>query len=174
MAKPTFSKLKLSANIEEKEFTWEDQIIKVKQYLSIEDKLQLISQVLNSAADENRFYNKGKIDLYFRLYVIYFYTNINFTDKQKEEVIKTYDAIYSSGFWDNIKKIIPEEELDYMYDLVISAVEQIYAYQNSIYGILDAVSTDYEGLNLDIQELSKKLGDKEGVQFLDQVLTKMG
>jgi len=174
MAKPTFSKLKLTANAEEKEFTWEDQVIKVKQYLSIEDKLQLISQVLNSAADENRFYNKGKIDMYFKIYITYFYTNINFTDKQKEEVIKTYDALYSSGLWDCIKKAIPEEELNYVYDLVIDAIEQIYNYQNSIYGILDAISTDYEGLNLDIQELSKKLGDKEGVQFLDQVLTKMG
>ena len=112
--------------------------------------------------------------MYFKIYITYFYTNINFTDKQKEEVIKTYDALYSSGLWDCIKKAIPEEELNYVYDLVIDAIEQIYNYQNSIYGILDAISTDYEGLNLDIQELSKKLGDKEGVQFLDQVLTKMG
>lgn len=174
MAKPTFSKLKLSVNTEEKEFTWEDQTIKVKQYLSVDDKLQLVSQVLNSAADENRFYNKGKIDLFFKLNIIYFYTNINFTDKQKEEFIKTYDIINSSGFWSCVKNAIPEKELDYVYDLVIDAVEQIYTYQNSIYGILDAISTDYEGLNLDIQELSKKLGDKEGIKFLDQVLTKMG
>jgi len=174
MAKPTFSKLKLSVNTEEKEFIWEDQVIKVKQYLSIEDKLQLISQILNSAADENRFYNKGKIDLYFRLYIIYFYTNISFTDKQKEEVIKTYDIIYSSGFWDNIKKIIPEEELKYLYDLTIDVTKQIYVYQNSVYGILDTINTDYSNMNLDIQQLTNQITNKENVEFLDNVLTKMG
>jgi len=174
MAKPTFSKLKLSANTEEKEFTWEDQVIKVKQYLSIEDKLKLITEVLNAAADENRFYNKGKIDMYFKLYITYFYTNINFTDKQKEEAIKTYDALYSSGLWDCIKKAIPEEELDYVYDLVVDAVKQIYDYQNSVYGILDNMNTDYNNLNFDIQKITENLKNKEGVQFLDQVLTKMG
>lgn len=174
MAKPTFSKLKLTANAEEKEFTWEDQVIKVKQYLSIEDKLNLITEVLNAAADENRFYNKGKIDLYFKLYITYFYTNISFTDKQKEEVVKTYDALYSSGFWDCVKKAIPEKELDYLYGLVVDVIEQIYHYQNSVYGILDNINTDYKGLDLDIQKITENLKDKEGVQFLDQVLTKMG
>ena len=174
MAKPTFSKLKLSINTEEKEFTWEDQVIKVKQYLSIEDKLKLITEVLNAAADENRFYNKGKIDMYFKLYITYFYTNISFTDKQKEEVIKTYDALYSSGLWDCIKKAISEKELDYVYNLVIDAVKQIYNYQNSVYGILDNINTDYKGLDLDIQKITENLRNKEGVQFLDQVLTKMG
>ncbi len=174
MAKPTFSKLKLAVNTDKKEITWEDQVIEVKQYLSIEDKLNFITEVLNSAADENRFYNKGKIDLYFRLYIIYFYTNISFTDKQKEEVIKTYDTLYSSGFWNCVKKAIPEEELNYMYDLVIDAAKQVHIYENSVYGILDAMSTDYKNLDFDIQEITKKLQNKEGVQFLDQVLTKMG
>lgn len=174
MAKPTFSKLKLTANVDKKEITWEDQVIEVKQYLSIEDKLKLITEVLNASADENRFYNKGKIDLYFKLYITYFYTNISFTDKQKEEVIKTYDALYSSGLWDSVKKAIPEEELDYVYNLVIDAVEQIYNYQNSIYGILDTINSDYSKTNLDLQKLTENLQNKEGIQFLDEVLTKMG
>lgn len=174
MAKPTFSKLKLAANVDKKEITWEDQVIEVKQYLSIEDKLKLVTEVLNAAADENRFYNKGKINLYFKLYITYFYTNISFTDKQKEEIIKTYDVLYSSGLWNCIKKAIPEEELDYMYDLVVDVAKQVYYYQNSIYGILDSINTDYNKLDLDIQKLTENLRDKEGVQFLDQVLTKMG
>ena len=172
--KPTFNKLKLSVNTEIKEFTWEDQVIEVKQYLSIDDKLNLVTQVLNAAADENRFYNKGKIDLYFKLYVTYFYTNITFTDKQKEDFIKTYDAIYSSGLWNCIKTNIPKEELEYLYNLVFEIVEQVYKYQNSAYGIMDAMNTDYSNLNFDIEKLKKDLENKEGVEFLNEVLTKMG
>ena len=172
--KPTFNKLKLSLNTENKEFTWEDQVIEVKQYLSIQDKLNLISEVLSNSVDENRFFNKGKVDLFFKLYIIYYYTNISFTDKQKEDFIKTYDTIYSSGFWNKIKENIPEEELNYLYDLTINASERIYAYKNSVYGVLDAMNTDYDNLNLDIDALTKKLKNKENVEFLNEVLTKMG
>ena len=61
-----------------------------------------------------------------------------------------------------------------MYDLVVDVAKQVYYYQNSIYGILDSINTDYNKLDLDIQKLTENLRDKEGVQFLDQVLTKMG
>ena len=38
------------------------------------------------------------------------YTNISFTEKQKEDVPKLYDAIYSSGLKDAVMKAIPEAE----------------------------------------------------------------
>ena len=173
-AKPTFTKLKLSSDIVPKELEWGEQKIEIKQYISIQDKLTFIGDVLNSAADENRFYNMGKINMFFSLKVLDYYTNLSITDKQKENSVKLYDDIIASGFYGAVFKLIPEDEIGFVYNTMMDTIEQVYKYQNSAYGIMDAISTDYEGLNLDIQELSKKLGDKEGVKFLDQVLTKMG
>ena len=174
MAKPTFAKLKLSSEIAPKELEWGEQKIEIKQYLPIEDKLAFIGDVLNAAADDNRFYSQGKVDMFFAINIIEKYTNLSITDKQKENSAKLYDEIKASGFYANVINLIPEEEVDYLYDLVCDTEEQVYKYENSAYGILDAVNKDYDNLNLDIEKLTKDIGNRENVQFLDEVLTKLG
>ena len=47
MAKVSFSKLNLNKNTEVSTFEWGDQIIEVKDYLPIGDKLHLISEIIN-------------------------------------------------------------------------------------------------------------------------------
>ena len=174
MAKPTFTKLKLSSDIAPKELEWGEQKIEIKQYISIQDKLTLIGDVLNSAADENRFYNIGKINMFFALKVLDYYTNLSITDKQKENPVKLYDDIIASGFYGTIFKLIPEDEIGFVYNTMIDTIEQVYKYQNSAYGIMDTISQDYNNLNLDATKISEKLSNKENVEFLNQVLTKMG
>lgn len=173
-AKPTYAKLKLTSEVAPKEFTWGDQVIEVKQYISIQDKLQLVSEVINAAADENRFANWGKLNMYLDLKILEYYTNLSITDKQKENAIKMYDEIVASGFKEQLQENMDEFELNKIYSLLHSTVEDIYNYQNSAYGILDSLNTDYSNLNFDIEKLTKEIGNKENVQFLDQVLTKLG
>ena len=174
MAKPTLTKLKLSSEIAPKELEWGEQKIEIKQYISIQDKLTFIGDVLNAAADENRFYAQGKVDMFFALKVIEVYTNLSITDKQKETPAKLYDDIKASGFYDAVIARIPDKEIDYLYDLVCETEEQVYKYQNSAYGIMDAMNTDYNNLNFDIEKLTKEIGNRENAQFLDEVLTKLG
>ena len=174
MGRPTYAKLKLSSEIAPKELEWGEQKIEIKQYISIQDKLTLIGDVLNAAADENRFYAQGKVDMFFALKVIEVYTNLSITDKQKETPAKLYDDIKVSGFYDAVIAQIPDKEIDYLYDLVCATEDQVYKYQNSAYGIMDAMNTDYNNLNFDIEKLTKDLGNRENAQFLDEVLTKLG
>lgn len=174
MGRPTYTKLKLSSDIAPKELEWGEQKIEVKQYLPIQDKLTFIGDVLNAAADENRFYAQGKVDMFFALKVIEAYTNLSITDKQKENKAKLYDDIKASGFYDAVIEKIPNKEINYLYDLVCKTEEQVYAYNNSAYGIMDAMNNDYNNLNFDIEKLTKEIGNKENAQFLDQVLTKLG
>ena len=174
MAKPTYAKLKLTSEIAPKELTWGDQVIEVKQYLPIQDKLAFIGDVLNAAADENRFYAIGKVDMFFALKALEVYTNLSITDKQKENPAKMFDEIKASGFYDKVVALIPTEEIEYLYNIVIDTVEQVYKYQNSAYGIMDAMNTDYDKLNFDIEKLTKDIGNRENAQFLDQVLSKLG
>ena len=174
MAKPTFAKLKLVPQEPAKKFKWGEQEIEVKQYLSIQDKLNMITEVLNAAADQNRFYNPGKINMFFVLKVLDYYTNLSITEKQKENVIKLYDDIMSSGFYGELFKMIPEDEIGFVYNTMMESIEQIYKYQNSAYGILDAMNTDYNNLDLDIQKLIGDLKDKKDIELLNDVMTKLG
>lgn len=173
MPKLTYSKLKLTVNKSVKELNWNDQTIEIKEYLSIEDRLKLITDVLNAAADENRFYTQGKVDLFFVIKVIEYYTNISFTDKQQENFIKLYDELVSSGLYHAIINQIPDE-INSLYDSTVISVKQIEGYQNSVYGILDATKTDYNNLDLDIDKMQKALTSGEGVEYLNNVLTKLG
>lgn len=176
MAKISLNKLKLTPKDPVKTITWNEQSIEVKQYISIKDKLDLINEVLDAAAsiDENRFYNPGKIDMFFALKVIEYYTNISITDKQKENYIKLYDDFMSSGLYNVIFKQIAEEDVGYVYTLMKETIEQIYKYQNSAYGILDSLNNDYNNLNLDIGKLVGQLQNKEDIELLNQVVTKLG
>jgi len=174
MAKPSLTKLKLTQKNPVKIITFNEQEIEVKQYISMNEKLNLITSVLNLAADENKFYNPGKVDMYFALKVIDYYTNLSITDKQKEDSVKLYDLFISSGFYTEVYNAIPKDEIEYVYVIMKETVEQIYKYNNSAYGILDSLQTDYNGLDMDIQKLMTGIANKEDIELVNEVVSKLG
>ena len=174
MAKVSFTKLGLKKNEEVGILHINEQDIEVKQYLPINEKLELISSVINSAADENNFSNPVKENVFLTLEILYHYTNINFTDKQKEDPVKLYDLVVSSGLVNKVTDFIPEEELDEVINGVAQSVKAIYTYRNSALGILESISKDYSNLDLDATEIQQKLADPDNMALLKQVLTKLG
>lgn len=174
MSKLPFSKLKLTKKEDIKTITINEQEIKVKQYLPVADKLELIANTLNNAADDNNFSNPVKLDVFGTLEIIYAYTNLSFTEKQKEDPAKLFDLLETNGVIDAIIKEIPEIE----YKNLIAAIEEtsdaFYKYHNSVLGILEQVSADYSALDFDATNIQKKLADGENVEFLKDVMTKLG
>ena len=166
MAKVSFTKLGLKKNEDVGILHINEQDIEVKQYLPINEKLELISSVINSAADENNFSNPVKENVFLTLEILYHYTNINFTDKQKEDPVKLYDLVVSSGLVNKVTDLIPEEELDEVINGVAQSVKAIYTYRNSVLGILESISQDYSTLNLDATEIQQKLADPDNMALL--------
>ena len=94
MAKIAFSKLGLTKDKLDEFQTVEfnDQTVEVKQYLPIAEKAELISRVLNNSVDDDAgYYNNLKLDMWLALEIVYAYSNINFTEKQKSDPMKLYD-----------------------------------------------------------------------------------
>ena len=120
MAKVSYANLKLKVDNSVKTFDFNGNQIEVLQYLPVEDKYDLIMITLQKAK-ENGIYNDLKLDMYFALHIVYMYTNLSFTDKQKENEPKIYDTLKSNGFFDKLLPIIPESE----YDDLISSMKQI-------------------------------------------------
>ena len=174
MAKISFTKLALTKNTDVASFDWNGQTIEVKQYLPIQEKLELISSVLNQCQDENNFINEAKIALFMDLEMVYRYTNINFTEKQKEDPAKLYDLLAGSGFFDDVFTVIPQREYKSIVMWLSKTAEHIYEYRNSIYGILDAMNTDYSNLELDAEKLKQNIADPNSLTLLKDVLTKLG
>lgn len=174
MAKVAFSKLALKRKDDIKIVKIGNFDIEVKQYLPVNEKLDLIARVLNGAHDENNFPNPIKIEVIGTLEIIMAYTNISFTEKQKEDVAKLYDLLDSNGVVNTIIAAIPEEEYNFVIDGIDDTIEAVYAYQNSMLGIIESVVEDYRGLNLDVADLSKKMADPENLALLKGIMTKLG
>lgn len=174
MAKVTFNSLGLKLNQEVKTVIIKEKKIEVKQYLPIQNKLEMIANVINNSQDDNNFKNLAKVEMFTDLEIINQYTNLTFTDKQQEEPWKIYDILISSGIMEQIRKAIPEEELNIVYRFIDDATERIYNYRNSAYAILDSLKGDYDELNFNVEDIQKKIADGENVEFLKDVLTKLG
>ena len=91
-----YSDLNLSINNETIGTTVNDVEIEVRKYLPIEDKIDLIEIALQKA-EENGVYNEMKVAMYFNLYIIYMYTNLEFTDEEKMDEYKLYNELESNG-----------------------------------------------------------------------------
>lgn len=176
MAKITYSKLDLKNNIPEDNTSvmFNGQTIEVKQYLPIEKKLELISKIINQVIDENGYYNPCRLDIYATVEVIFAYTNISFTDKQKNNVFKLYDELVQSGLSSLIIANIPESEISYIRDYSQEVIKNIYNFKNSALGILESISSDYSNLDYDATVIQQKLADPDNLNLLKDVLTKLG
>ena len=174
MAKLSYTKLGLKVNQENGVIFHNDQNIEVKSYLPVNDKLKLISNVINLSADDNNFSNPVKEDVYFALEIIENYTNISFTDKQKEDPTKLYDSFVSTGLYNKIIDMIPEDEIMRLKTGLQASVKAVYDYRNSVMGILDTISIDYSNLDLDATNIHKKIADPNNMTLLKDVLTKLG
>ena len=174
MAKISFTKLGLKPNNKVKTLEIGELIIEVKQYLPIEEKLELITNVLELSHDSNNFSNPVKVSVYTTLEIIEKYTNVNFTEKQKENPTKLYDLLVGNGFSAAVIKAIPESEYNEILTGIKQTIKSVYKYQNSVLGILDTISQDYSNLNLDATEIQKKLADPENMALLKNIMTKLG
>lgn len=175
MAKVSFSKLGLKKKNETVKVQLTDDIeIEVSQYLPINDKLALIAAVLNGSADDNNFANPIKIEVIGTIEIIKAYTNLSFTEKQLNDIPKTFDLLEENKIIDKIIMAIPNEEYDFIIRGINEVIEAYYKYQNSIYGILETVSQDYSNLDFDATKIQKELADPENLELLKAVVTKLG
>lgn len=175
MAKVSFNKLGLKVNQKVKELDWNGQKIEVKQYLPIAEKFSLISEVLMNCqdTDNNNFMSISKMVMYLGIQIVIHYTNINITDKMKEDPAKLYDQLDSTGLLTEIKNNINEKEFITLCDWCKETCEHLYQYRNSIYAILDAMTTDYDNLNLDIEEIQKNVQNPELMKAFKETLTEI-
>lgn len=183
MAKVPYGKLNLKKVVKDPVTIKVNDIdIEVKQYLPIQDKTNLVTNVLAQAVLLNRDENgnirgyKNPIleDILFSLEMIFAYTNISFTEKQKEDIGKLYDLLETNGVIVDVFSAIPEEEFKFIFKMVSESLEAYYTYKTSLIGVMESVVRDYAGLDLDAQKIQKELADPNNMELLKNVLTKLG
>lgn len=165
----------LKTNIEIKPITIEfnDNTIEIKKYIPIEDEINLIETVLNESMTDQHYYNPLRLKMLFSLYVLYNFTNIEFSEEDKENPEKLYDEVRATGL---LQAVLNEilEEVDVLYEDLMDTVESVYSYLNSVYGTIENIQNNADSLNFDIQKMINDVKDPEQLAFLKEVLNKMG
>ena len=179
MARVPFSKLQACTDGQVSQISYKDKNDKeiyyeVKHYLPFKDKLEMITKIVNQSVDDNGFYNPMRVKLYTVLEVVYAYTNLNFTEKQKEDPFKLYDLLVSTGiFMDVLKEIAGHDWADIQHSIK-DTISNIYNYRNSVMGILEQVKEDYSNVSFDAAEIQSQLSNPENMTLLRDVLDKLG
>ena len=180
MANITFETLGLKVNQDVKVLDFNGEKIEVVEYLPIQKRLKLISEALSNALSEDTegFYNPIKLTVFIAIAAVEAYTNIEFTEEEKEEIPYIYDLLESSG----LLKVIIEEgigEMEYN-DLLIqveACMRSITSFNNSFYGVIKNIGSNKDMLNFDvekIQALLKEAKDPESLKLLKEIAPLLG
>ena len=134
-----------------------DDLLEVKQYLSIIEKNLIVNKIIDSCIVLDEINGLSKIDYFYKkltsdVSLLVNYTNIEFS----ENLIEDYDYLAENVGIEWILNQIPISEVEFILDLVDCELAQIVKLNNSIEGILANR----------LQALINKVPDEKGIKKL--------
>lgn len=157
----------MTINFRDKEYS-------IKEFVPIEEILKTIQIVMDlSLAPEFGMYMPGPLMVYTKIFGARLFMGIEFTEDELDNALSLYDELVQA----NIEVPITNDSYATFINLLNNTVKKLEKYQTSAYGILDSLKKDYNNLDHDvekIQELQEKIKNKESVEFLSEVMDKMG
>lgn len=137
----SYANMKLKPVTTTHKFEWNGNEIEVLDYLPIEDKYDLIMITLQKSFEDG-YYNPIKIDEFFHLHLIYMYTNINFTDKQREDEHKLYDSLKSNGLIDAFIEQMNEFDYSELFNMLDDTKRELTEYKRSTSALIQSLVSD--------------------------------
>lgn len=168
MAKITFSKLGLKAvsDIYVGSVPVNGMVISVKGYLTQREKAELIGFVLENAIDSRGCFSPIRIETYWGIALVKWYGGVGFTDKQIAEADKTYDILETNGIIKSICDVIPDDEYNFLKDMLNDTKDDIARYNNSFAGMLAAAASSATNMDNELTEILSKIQNGEGLEQL--------
>ncbi len=139
--KVSYANMKLKTNTAVNTFQFCGQKIEVLKYLPASDKYDLLMITLQKSLEGN-IYNEFKLNLYFELNLVYMYTNISFTEKQREDEFKLYDALRSNGFFELFYEALDDKEYEELFDQIAELKATMEKSKNSVAGVIANIIED--------------------------------
>lgn len=146
-----------------------DKEIKVAQYLPMDKKMELISDILFLAVDpQTGIFSPMRTEVAFCVKMMDYYTDLEMpTDLT--ELAAAYDVLETNGIFYQVIGAIPQIEYDdltqYLEDCIASAT----AYNTSFAGVLQAMSNDAGTLSTDMEKLMESIKNREGLELLSEI-----
>ena len=134
---------KLKINDQQKSFKYNDIEIHVKKYLPISEKLDIIDIALqNSIETTDGWYNELKLEMYFNLYLVYSYTDLEFTEEEKMNPEELYDKLESNNIFKFLIATMDEQEYMFLYNYLGAVKNDRVSHSNSAAGVIKTIIQD--------------------------------
>lgn len=161
MSNIEFKSLNLKRNDSIRVIKINDDEIEVKQYLPIEDKIDLV-QIALQQAETDFGYNTMLVDVYFYLYIVYFYSNIQFTDEEKAQPLELFDILSSNDVISAVAAAIPSEEFEDIKEYIDTQFEMNTKFKSSSLYLLNILIDK-------IKEATKYLNENDYEKILNGI-----
>lgn len=132
------------------------QDINILQYLPVRDKNDLVQIALQNSR-ENGVINEIKLEIYFNIYIVYFYTDLIFSDEERADPGQLYDELQSNGILTRILGAMNQNEYNNLVDYLERMRASQDAYENSAAGIVKMLSQDLPKNAAEAAELLKNV-----------------
>ena len=106
---PKFGDLNLSKNKETTEILINDIPVQVKHTIPVSDKIDLIQVALQKSQDESGLFNEVKKEIFFHLNLIYLYTDIEFSEEDRQDEMELYDKLKQNGVIDKVIDVLTDK-----------------------------------------------------------------
>lgn len=156
-------------------FTFKGKEIKVRNYLPINKKVDFISYVFNNSIDEkSNTFSPIRMNTFFEVGLIRWYTNIDFSEEELDEIEKTYDKLKSSGLIQKVRNNIDHSEYNLIFSLVTETIQDYEKFANSFIGMMQAMSQENSLMSKELDDILSKISNKEGIEELVNIKNIMG
>lgn len=150
---PHFSDIDTKYKKEFKTFTWREKEIKISQYLPIDEKIALIDIALQKSM-YNGMVHPLQLKKYYELGLVYMYSDIVFSEKDRADEAKIYDELCASGLLDEILKRIAPKEIQTCAEMLKETKLAIEKHKVSAVGIIETL---IQVLNDEIPNIMEQL-----------------
>lgn len=174
MAKISLNKLTLIKKQEPITININDVEIIVQQYLPIEVKISMLQDILNAVIDDTGYANPVRMEVFFNILLIKYYTNISITDTMLQDPSKTYDLLVLNGILTQVIAAIPQHEYEEIFTYVQEAADHVIAYNCSALGLLRNILLEYKNTEIDLDKINNTLGNTEQLALVKNILEKLG
>ena len=138
-----------------------DKTVSVFLKRPMESKINIVQLALQESL-ENGVYNEGKLQVLFYVYTIFYYTDINFTDEEKQDCFKIFDILWENGLLEKILAKIDSTEMKILTELLNNQKETNEKHNLSIAGMVDNL---INGLPLAMAEVSNLIDNFNPEKF---------
>ena len=161
-----FKDLNINKVVNTNSFMWNDKEIEVVDYISADDKYDIVMITLQNSEEEG-IYNPIKLDIYYHLYLVYTYTNIIFSDEDRADELALYDALLSSGFMEEFLKHINIRDYAEMQDEIEKIAEMKMKYNVSTASIIKKFVDDLPANAEAMQEIVNNFNPEQYQAVVD-------